>query len=233
LLGFLDKLKGSISGLKGTTLYYPGCLTRHALPFVMVKYKALLSDLGVDFKIIDEINCCGAPLLNAGYALDFAEIKEKNIRLMKKHNVTRIITNCPHCYDMLKNQYFLPAEHISQTLEAHKHKLAHRGHEEIAYHDPCLLARKNNVIKEPRLLLKQIGFRIIEPARSREKTFCCGAGGGLKQNSPALANQIAKERLNHLGAKKIIVSCPYCLLHLSENAGNKKIIELSQVLVED
>lgn len=233
MTGFLDKLKGSISGIKGTTLYYPGCLTRYSLKPVLAKYKALLSDLGVDYKIIDEFPCCGAPLLNAGYAKDFSEIKDKNLALLKKHKITKIITNCPHCYDIFKNQYFLPVEHISQTLEAHKHKLAHHGHEEVAYHDPCLLARKNNVVKEPRLLLKQIGFKIIEPSRSREKTFCCGAGGGLKQNSPILANQLAKERLQQLGSKKIIVSCPYCYLHLGENTDKKKVLELSQVLVED
>lgn len=233
MTGFFDKLKGSISGLKGKTLYYPGCLTRYALEPVITKYKALLSDLGVDYKTIDELACCGAPLLNAGYAKDFAEIKSKNLELFKKHGITKVITNCPHCYDIFKNQYFIQVEHISQTLELHKHKLSHRGHEEVAYHDPCLLARKNGVIKEPRMLLKHIGLKVIEPVRCREKTFCCGAGGGLKQNSPALASHLAKERLSQLGAKKIIVSCPYCYLHLRENSAKKKILELSQVLVED
>ena len=81
--------------------------------------------------------------------------------------------------------------------------------------------------------LNETGFKLIEPSRNKERTFCCGAGGGVKQNSPKIANKIAKKRLEQLGSKKIIVSCPYCYAHLKENVDNKKkIVELSETLVE-
>ena len=232
---FLNKIKTSLTGLKGgNTLYYPGCMTKYYLTEILNNYKSLLSDLGVEFITINELGCCGAPLLNAGYAHDFEEVKEKNLRILEKRGITKIITNCPHCYNIFRQYYGIKTEHTTQIFEANKRKLAteHNG-EEAAYHDPCLLARKNKIIKEPREVMKQAGFKLIEPFRNKERTFCCGAGGGLKQNSPQIADKIAKTRLRQLKSKKIIVSCPYCYAHFKENASNnKKIIELSEVFTE-
>jgi len=230
----LNSLKSAAATLKGgKILYYPGCMTKHYITPVFNNYKAVLSDFGIGFITLDELSCCGSPLLSAGYAQDFEEVKKKNLGILKKQGVTKIITNCPHCYQIFKKQYCFDTEHISQTLAEHKHKVSYKNKEEIAYHDPCLLAKKNNIAAEPRSLIRQAGLKIIEPSKNKEKTFCCGAGGGLKQNYPALANKLAQERLRQLGGKKIVVSCPYCYAHLSENAGNKKtIIELSEFILE-
>jgi Fe-S oxidoreductase len=231
---FLKNLRKTISGIKRQKiLYYPGCLTLFYMKEVLNNYKSLLDDLGVDYIMIKDMPCCGSPLINAGYKQDFESLKKNNMELLRQHGISKIITSCPHCYDVFKNHYSIDAEHITQVIERNKHKLVVENHEDVAYHDPCLLTRKNKVIKEPRSILKQTGFKLIEPSRSREKTFCCGAGGGMKQNSPKIANKIAKERLGQLGSKKIIVSCPYCYLHLKENSGNKKkVLELGEVLVE-
>jgi heterodisulfide reductase subunit D len=218
---------------KGRTLYYPGCMTSLALPAILHNYTALLSDFGIDFVMLEELSCCGSPLLNAGFSQDFEDVKKKNLELLQKHGISKVVTNCPHCYEVFKSQYGIETEHITQTLASHKHKVLYKNREEVVYHDPCLLAKQNGVLSEPRVLIRQTGLKIIEPSRSKEKTFCCGAGGGVKQNYPALANKIAKERLFQLGAKKIIVSCPYCYAHLKENAENKKsIVEISEALSE-
>ena len=204
----------------------------YLLPFFN-NYKSLLSDLGIDFKIINELNCCGSPLLNAGYKNDFEDIKKKNLKILKKHSINKIITNCPHCYNVFKKYYGIRVEHITQTIENNKHKITAENNQEITYHDPCLLAIKNKIVREPRKILKQTGFKLIEPFRSKEETFCCGAGGGVKQNSPKIASKIARERLKQLKTKRIVVSCPYCYVHLKENADNKKkIIEISETLIE-
>lgn len=231
---FLKNIKTTISDLRThNTLYYPGCMTRYCLINFFNNYKELLSDMGIDYITLKDLNCCGSPLLNAGYASDFEELKQKNLKILKTHNITKIITNCPHCYDLFKNHYNIPVEHITQTLARNKHKLITENDDEAAYHDPCILARKNNLTKEPREVLKRTGFKLIEPFRNKENTFCCGAGGGVKQNSPKIANKIAEKRLNQLNSKKIIVSCPYCYAHLKENTDNKKkIIELSETLLE-
>lgn len=235
---FFDKVKTSFSSITGErVLYYPGCMTKYYLPELFNNYKSLLSDIGIDFSVMNDLDCCGSPLLNAGYAADFKELRDKNVKLLRKKGITRIITNCPHCFDIFRNKYDLKGvsvEHITQTLEANKRKLIADNNEEVAYHDPCILARKNHVFKEPRTVLKHTGFTLTEPQKNKEKTFCCGAGGGVKQNSPKIANKIAKERLSKLGSNKIIVSCPYCYAHFCENASkNKKIVELSETLVEE
>jgi heterodisulfide reductase subunit D len=217
----------------GKTLYYPGCMTSYNLTRLLNNYKALLSDFGIGFVMIDELGCCGAPLLSAGYARDFEDVKKKNLAILKSRGISKIITNCPHCFNTFKKHYGIVVEHITQTFTAHKHKITYKHQEEVIYHDPCLLAKQNNIINEPRNLIRQTGFKIIEPIRTKEKTFCCGAGGGVKQNYPGLANKIAKERLRQLAQQKVIVSCPYCYAHLGENADvKKKIIELSEILFE-
>jgi len=226
-------LKSVFSGLKtGKTLYYPGCITQHKLKHLFDNYKSLLNDIGVDYVVIPEMRCCGSPLLNAGYKDDFEEIKQKNLKILKKNKISRIITNCPHCFDIFKNVYGLNVMHISQVIAENKHKLSSDNNEEISYHDPCLLARQNKIIKEPRDALRTAGFKIKEPRRNKENTFCCGAGGGMKQNSPKIANKIAKERLSQFRTKKVVVSCPYCYLHLKENSKNKKIIDFGEALSE-
>jgi len=208
-------------------------MTKYYLSSFFNNYKSLLSDLGINFKTINELNCCGSPLLNAGYQNDFEDIKNKNLKILRKHRINKIITNCPHCYDVFKKHYGIRVEHITQILEKNKYKLVTEHDEEITYHDPCVLAIKNSIIKEPRAILKQIGFRLVEPFRTKKETFCCGAGGGVKQNSPRIANKIARERLKQLGTNKIVVSCPYCYAHLKENANNKKkIVEISETLIE-
>jgi Fe-S oxidoreductase len=228
------EIKNSFSKISGEKiLYYPGCMTLYNLTHVLNNYKALLSDFGIGFIMIDELGCCGAPLLNAGYTQDFEEVKKKNLALLKSYGISKVITNCPHCFNAFKKHYHIRVEHITQLFALHKHKIAYKYKEEIAYHDPCLLVKQNDLINEPRALIRQAGFKIIEPIRTKEKTFCCGAGGGVKQNYPELANNIAKERLRQLGQQKVIVSCPYCYAHLNENAdAKKKIVELSEALFE-
>jgi len=229
IFSFIKKRISSVAGKK--TLYYPGCMTLHCQSTFFNNYKSLLSDVGISFIVIDELTCCGSPLLNAGYASDFEELKKNNLEILRKNQVSKIITNCPHCYVVFKKQYGFEVEHITQTLADHSQKITFKNKEEASYHDPCILAKQHIIINEPRKLLKQTGLKLIEPVRTKNKTFCCGAGSGVKQNYPELANKMAKERLSQFGSNKIITSCPYCYAHLQENADNKKkIIELSEAL---
>jgi heterodisulfide reductase subunit D len=220
---------------KETVLYYPGCMTQAAFPKLLSNYKSLLSDAGVNFKMLPELSCCGSPLLSAGYIEDFAYVRKRNLELLKKNSITKVITNCPHCYDILKNEYGLNVEHTLQFFETRVHKLSFGRGEEVSFHDPCLLSRKNNIVKEPRNALKKAGYSMIEPALSKEKSFCCGAGGGLKQFNPTLADRIAKRRLSQFRSSKVIVSCPYCYAHLKENSAgsSKELVEFSEAVFEE
>lgn len=220
-----------MSKLKGEKiLYYPGCLTSSKYPKFVQNYKSMLNDAGISFIMIDSLKCCGAPMLNAGYVDDFKAIKRENEEILKKNGITKIVTNCAHCYKCWRKNYGLDAEHITQTLDSKKYT-GERVSGEISYHDPCTL-NKDEITREPRSLLKRKGFEINEPT----KQSCCGVCGGLKQNNPDLANKIAQKTIHQLKTETIVTSCPYCYSHLTENndkTSNKKIVEISEVLFDE
>lgn len=235
-MAFFDLMRNAKSVVKkDNVLYYPGCMTKYYHPKIFSNYKSLFSDSGVNFRLIDELVCCGSPLLSAGYEDDFEDVKKKNLAILKQNGITKIITNCPHCYLVFKNRYGFKTEHVSQTLMLHMHKIKSGSREEISYQDPCLLVRGDAVAAdESRAILKKANLSIIESTLSKEKTFCCGAGGGLKQVSPSLAAKIGTLRLSQFRTSKVAVSCPYCYAHLKECAAgsSKDIIELSEIIFD-
>ncbi|MBN2142945.1 (Fe-S)-binding protein [Candidatus Woesearchaeota archaeon] len=218
-------------------LYYPGCLTEFKLEKVARNYKSMLNDAGIRFFVLPELVCCGSPLLSAGYAEDFEEVKEKNISILKKNKVSKIVSNCPHCVKVFKEKYGLDAEHISKTLDEAGYEPGYEAGA-FSYHDPCLLVN-DGVINEPRNLLKKKGLTLNEPLLCKEKTFCCGAGNGLKQNSDSISGKVAVDRLKQLKSRNVVSSCPYCYLHLKEHAkddpktAEKQVFEMSEVLFDE
>ncbi|MBL7148422.1 MAG: (Fe-S)-binding protein [Nanoarchaeota archaeon] len=214
-------------------LYYPGCMTKFVLKDKQDNYKKILEKLGIEFIMLkDEEFCCGSPVLNAGYEKDFENLKNKNLNLFKKYGVSKIITNCPGCYSMFKDFYGLKVEHISQTIFNNRKKLKKKFHEEdISYHDPCHLGRYSKIYDEPREVLKLRGINLVEFDSNREYASCCGAGGGLRNNVPNLADGIAKNVLKQCKTEKLVTTCPMCYYHFKENSNGKLIMEFSEVFV--
>lgn len=219
-------------------LYYPGCLTHFAFPQLENNYKKILNMLEIDFIFLPDFNCCGSPVLNAGYTEDFEELMESNRFYLEKYGVGRIVTSCPACYLMLKDKYGADVEHISQTIMRNIDKLDKSGAMEvegnkITYHDPCHLGRKGSIYDEPRQIIRSLGLEVVELPCSRSKSLCCGAGGGLKSNNPSLARDIAKSRLKLVKTKTLVTTCPMCYAHFREQ-GEKmgiKVLEFSQLLL--
>lgn len=212
-------------------LYFPGCYSKYKLRDIASNYAKILSKLKINFVIADEEACCGNPLLNAGYQIDFQEIKAKNLEILNSKKIDKIITNCPSCYRVLSKLYGVKVEHITQTLNKNLKRLPVKYEEEITYFDPCNLGRKSGIYEEPRLILESLGYDVREMEQNRAKALCCGACGGLKENLPGLANRIARSVLAKCKTKKLVTCCPLCYLHLKENAKDIQVLELSQVLV--
>ena len=225
---FLEKF------IPGNTLYYPGCMTKYVLKDLEKNYKDILRKLNIEFITLKELEfCCGSPVLKAGFPEDFDKLIEKNRETFKAHGISRIITNCPGCYNMLLNNFDIKVEHITQVIWKNIEKLDLKTFKEkITYHDPCHLGRYSDIYDEPRFILKALDFEVIESKKTRENTLCCGAGGGLKNNAPKIASKIAKIRFEDVPTKKLITPCPMCYHHLKENAPEDvEVLELSQVLV--
>lgn len=239
-MNFFEKLLG------GNLLYYPGCLTKFGVKDLKEKYEKILKSIGVDFIELSEIEkCCGSPALKAGYFQDFKKLAEENLKIFKEHSVKKIITNCPACFMVFKKYYKealgdnwnIEVEHITQTINS-KLKIKRPKNqslnlkEMVTFHDPCHLGRQMRVYEEPREVIKNLGFEILEMELEKSESFCCGAGGGVKTNEPELANKIAKDRIEQAkrtGAKTLVTCCPLCYLHLKENAQDIDVKEISEL----
>jgi len=233
-MGFLDKLVEKISG---SNVYYPGCLTKFALPEIMKNYENILNRMGIDFIEIPEINCCGSPALSAGYKKDYESLKIKNKKIFKEYGTRKIFVNCPACFSVL-NGYGVPVEHLTKTIldNIKKLNISNKLKGKVTYHDPCHLGRYSNIYDEPRKILEMLGYKIVEMIHSRESSMCCGGGGGLRTNFKDVSQKIRDMRLQEAkdtGAKILITSCPMCYLHLKENEKKfgLKVYEISQVII--
>lgn len=226
---WLKKLGG------GNTLYYPGCVTRYALPEVQERYERLLSRANIDFIILPgELQCCGSPVKRAGYHQDFERLKARNLETSARFSIGKIITNCPGCYHTLKYEYQLDVYHTTQVLSekilTSRSKLERDVKLPITYHDPCHLGRWSDIYEEPRRLLDQAGWQVVELPDNRAMSLCCGAGGGVKSNYPDLANAIAQARLAQVNNGRLCTACPLCYAHFKENAGDVHVMEFSEAM---
>jgi len=108
----------------------------------------------------------------------------------------------------------------------------------LVYHDSCHLGRKLKIFEEPREIIKKMGFELVEYPMNRERAVCCGAGGGLKNNYPLIANNNANKKIieaKYLGSEGLVTPCPMCYKHFKENnaENNFNVYELSQLLIEE
>jgi Fe-S oxidoreductase len=239
----------SILGLeKPDTLYYPGCMTYFKHKDNYEAYKKIFSKLGIKTLWSENIICCGLPAFEMGYEGEARKLARKKFELLKENGIKRIITNCPGCYKMFKQNYpeFLPDWDIEVVdvwrliLEKliNKPKLIKNGTEEkVTYDDSCYLGRYCGIYDEPRKILELIGYTIEEICDSRENSICAGSCGSLTIINPELADKIARQRLlqaKRTGAKKIIVASmqDYDLLKKNSEGLGIEVLELSGVLAK-
>lgn len=210
----------------------------------------LLQMAGVNFAILGpEERCTGDTPRRLGEDLLFQDLAQQNIQTLNRYQPKRIMTMCPHCLHTLKHEYrklggVYEVVHHSQVLA----ELIQRGRlprpapmpdSTLAFHDPCYLARVNKIHDAPRALLEASGASLAEPERARERTFCCGAGGGrmwmdeVPEQRPGI---IRAEELLKTGARTVAVGCPFCMIMVSDSIKQKDdrvpVKDIAEILLE-
>lgn len=213
-------------------LFYVGCLGSYEeLGQAMAGNIAdLLNKAGVSFGILGaEEECCGNEAYNLGEKGLFEALAEKNINKFKEYGVKKIVTLCPHGYNIMKNNYSmlgtdLEVYHYTQILYdmIKKDKLKPlETKAKVTYHDPCFLARWNKVYDTPRKILQSIpGIELVEMRRNRKDAFCCGGGSGnfvidLLEGGKEAPNRVRVREAYETGASVLAVACPSCMTMLT------------------
>jgi len=199
--------------------------------------------LRITFGVLKKERCTGDPARRMGNDLAFGELAQKNLEMLAQSKVKKLISICPHCVRTISTDWkeygeAPPIEHHSEFLARHLPGLPKNGAhgETIAYHDPCYLGRYRNVYDEPRDVISAFG-KVVNPERSRDRSFCCGAGGGLAFLGEEHGKRVSVERAEQLvatGAGVVGVACPFCNTMFRDalataSANPPKLLDIAQI----
>ena len=200
-------------------------------------FVTILDKIKVNYAILGKGEMCnGDPVRRAGNEFMFQMMAYQNIQTLNNYGVKKIVTACPHCFNILKNEY--PAlggnydviHHtvfLQQLIDEGKIKLKDGGvfkGKKISYHDSCYLGRANNIYEAPRKVLEAFDTELVEMKRCKTNGLCCGAGGAqmFKEEEKGTI-RINSERTNEAigtGANIIAAACPFCNTMLTDGVKN-------------
>jgi Fe-S oxidoreductase len=185
---------------------------------IVSTFARVMNHLGTSYGVLKKERCTGDPVRRLGNDLVFQQLAEANLEALAQNNVKKIVTICPHCVRTIQSDwatYGTPpeVEHHSEFMARFAHLLPQKSDgEKIVFHDPCYLGRYRNVYEEPRQLV-QIAGTLVEAPRHKERSFCCGAGGGLAflgEESGERVSHVRAQELVATGASTIGTACPFC-----------------------
>ncbi len=192
----------------------------------------------VDFAVLGpEEKCTGDPARRMGNEYLFQQLARENVETLSRHRFRKILVTCPHCLNSLGSEYrelgasYEVVHHsrlLAELLASGRLPLEWRetADELATFHDPCYLGRYNGGYQPPREILQRLGVRTAEMPRSREKAFCCGAGGGrifLEERIGRRVNVERTEQAIATGATTVAVACPFCMTMLTDGTKTKEV----------
>jgi Fe-S oxidoreductase len=205
----------------------------------------VLKYLGITFGVLKKEKCNGDPARRLGNDLLFTTLAEENIETIAQSKVVKLLSICPHCVRTMSVDWreagtTVEIEHHSELLDRHKMRLpmlSDAAREKVVYHDPCYLGRYRGVYDEPRNVLAR-SAEVIEAPRHREKSFCCGAGGGqmfLGEEKGKRVNVTRAEELVATGAETVAAACPFCASMFRDalktvSATPPKLLDIAQIV---
>ena len=232
---------------KAEYLFYVGCAGAFDARSrrVTLAVSNILDASGISWGILgkDEM-CCGDSLRRLGNEFAFDLMVKESIKMFRERGVKKVITQCPHCYSTLKNdyrQYGVQLEVVHHTelimnlIEEGKLKLNEtRDLGNVVFHDSCYLGRYNMIYEAPRKAVASVTGQVVtEMGRNHDKSFCCGAGGGrmwMEESTGKRINVARIEEALEKAPRTICVCCPYCMTMFEDGLKDKNADDKVQVL---
>jgi Fe-S oxidoreductase len=223
-----------VRGEKPEYLFWVGCAGAFDDRYkkVVRAFAKILIHLNVSFAVLGkEETCTGDPARRAGNEMLFQMQALQVIETFRLYDVKKIITICPHCFNVLKNEYpdlggkyevINYLQFMSRMIEEGKLKIdpASLNNISVTYHDPCYLGRSNEIYEEPRIILKKLTGNLVEMHRNKSFALCCGAGGAQMFKEAEKGNrEVFIERTEDAlktDAKIIATACPFCMTMLTD-----------------
>lgn len=210
-------------------------------------FVTILNKLSIKYAILGkEEMCTGDPVRRAGNEFLFQMMAYQNIQTLNNYNIKKIVTACPHCFNIIKNEYAELGGHyevihhtafLQQLIDEGRIKMQEGGSfkgRRITYHDSCYLGRGNNIYEAPRKVLEALDAELVEMKRCRSNGLCCGAGGAQMFKEEEKGDiRVNIERTNEAidtGAAIIASACPFCNTMLTDGVKNKEKEQEVQVM---
>jgi Fe-S oxidoreductase len=218
-------------------------------------FATILSHVGIKYAILGkEEMCTGDPARRAGNEFLFQMMAYQNIQMLNMYGIKKIVTICPHCFNIFKNEYpelggtYEVVHHttfLQQLIEEGRIKLTDattfKG-KKITYHDSCYLGRANGIYEAPRKVLEALDAELIEMKRCRKNGLCCGAGGGqMFKEEEKGRTRINLERSAEAigtGAEIVAAACPFCNTMLTdgvkhaEKEDSVKVMDVAELIAQ-
>jgi Fe-S oxidoreductase len=190
----------------------------------------LLHTAGIEFMVLGEgETCTGDPARRAGNEFLYQMQAAQNVEVLNEIGARRIVVTCPHCLNTIAREYpqlggdYEVVHHtvlLNQLVTEERLTMLTPEDETVTYHDPCYLGRHNKIYMPPRELITNMpGINLVEMDRNKEKSFCCGAGGGRMWMEETIGTRVNMNRGDEAlstGATKIAVACPFCSVMLND-----------------
>jgi len=237
------------SGESPEVLFWVGCAGSfdQRAQKITKAFALILNKAGIKFAILGkEEMCSGDPVRRAGNEFMFQMMAYQNIQTMNNYGIKKIVTACPHSFNILKNEYkelggdYEVMHHtsfIQQLIDEGKIRIKEGGAfkgKRITFHDSCYLGRANNIYDAPRKVLETLDAELVEMKRCRSNGLCCGAGGAqMFKEEEKGSTRVNWERTNEAletGATIIAAACPFCNTMLTDGVKTK---EKEEVMVLD